>query len=144
MPVRAGVAPVVDELRGEDSAVWLPASSGSLGIWTLSLGRTSLVAMLFVREGGRIVGIEEVDCVRWGAGGGTCAADGSGGEWPFAWRRDIAATSIDWERTPVSILTAATWLRGVSSLVPQPPIIERLSSMGVKMLCLAAEDRGLG
>jgi hypothetical protein len=30
----------------------------------LSLGRTSLVAMLFVREGGRMVGIEEVDCVR--------------------------------------------------------------------------------
>jgi len=61
VPVRAGVAPVVEEFRGEESAVWLPASSEcSLGIWTLSLGRTSF-AMLFVRDGGRIAGIDEVD-----------------------------------------------------------------------------------
>jgi hypothetical protein len=33
VPVRAGVAPVVEELRGDESAVWLPASSEcSLGI----------------------------------------------------------------------------------------------------------------
>lgn len=58
--VLAGVAPVVPDSLGDDSAVWLPASEGSLGIWTLSLGRTSL-AILFVREGGGIVGTDEDD-----------------------------------------------------------------------------------
>jgi hypothetical protein len=65
--VRAGVAPVVvppDSLLGEDSAVALPPSECSLGIWTLSLGRFGSVCMLLDRDGGAIVGTEEVDCVR--------------------------------------------------------------------------------
>jgi hypothetical protein len=63
--VLAGVAPVVPESLGEEPAVWLPASEGSLelGICTLSLGRTSR-AMLLVREDGAIGGTEEADWVR--------------------------------------------------------------------------------
>jgi hypothetical protein len=64
--VLAGVAPVVPESLGEESAVWLPASASecSLGICTFSLGRTSRAAMLFVREGGPMVGTDDVDWVR--------------------------------------------------------------------------------
>ena len=66
--LRPGVAPVVPESLGDESAVALPASEGSLGIWTLSLGLLSPMRRLFVRGGGGMMGTEEVDCVRCGAG----------------------------------------------------------------------------
>lgn len=59
VPVLAGVTPVLDPF-GEESAVALPASECSLGICTFSLG---FCAMLLLRDGGGIVGTEEVDCV---------------------------------------------------------------------------------
>lgn len=59
--VLAGVAPVVPESRGDESAVWLPLSECSLGICSMSRGRApSFPAMLFVRETG-IAGTDEVD-----------------------------------------------------------------------------------
>lgn len=62
--VLAGVGTVVPESLGEESAVALPASECSLGIWTLSRGRFASVCMLFVRDGGPIFGMEDVDAVR--------------------------------------------------------------------------------
>jgi hypothetical protein len=65
--LRPGVAPVVPESFGDESAVALPASECSLGICTLNLGLLSPpMRRLFVRDGGGIVGIEDVDCVRCG------------------------------------------------------------------------------
>lgn len=65
--LRPGVAPVVPESLGEESAVALPASSEcSLGICTLSLGLFSWIRRLLVRERGAFAGIEDVDCVRCG------------------------------------------------------------------------------
>jgi hypothetical protein len=64
VPVLAGVAPVVPESLGDDSAVALPPlAECSLGICTVSLGLFGS-AILFVLEGGAILGTEEVDCVR--------------------------------------------------------------------------------
>lgn len=49
----AGVsAAVPPDPRGEDSAVALPPSDCSLGIWTLSLGLFAPICALFVRDGG--------------------------------------------------------------------------------------------
>lgn len=62
--VLAGVAPVVLESFGEESAVWLPPSECSLGICTLSLGLG--FAMLFAREGCELAGTDDVDCVLCG------------------------------------------------------------------------------
>jgi hypothetical protein len=70
VPVRPGVAPVVPESFGDESAVALPASECSLGICTLSRGFLGSVCRLFVREIGWMAGIEEVDCVRCGGCGG--------------------------------------------------------------------------
>jgi hypothetical protein len=64
--LRPGVAPVVPESFGDESAVALPASECSLGICTLNLGLLSPMRRLFVLDGGGMVGIEEVDCVRCG------------------------------------------------------------------------------
>lgn len=62
----AGVAPVVPESLGEESAVALPLSDCSLGICTLRRGLFASVCMLFVLDGGGICGAADVDCVRWG------------------------------------------------------------------------------
>lgn len=62
--VRAGVAPVVPESLGDDSAVWLPLSDCSLGICSMSRGlEPSFAAMLFVRDAD-MAGTDEEDCVR--------------------------------------------------------------------------------
>jgi hypothetical protein len=50
VPVRAGVAPDSPESLGDESAVALPASECSLGIWTRNLGFFGSVCRLFVRE----------------------------------------------------------------------------------------------
>ena len=76
--LRPGVAPVVPESLGDESAVALPASDCSLGICTLNLGLLSPpMRRLFVRDGGGMVGMEDVDCVRcggcWTGGCGGCA-----------------------------------------------------------------------
>ena len=61
-----GVALVLASL-GEDPAVALPASECSLGIWTFSRGRFSPpICMLFVREGGGMLGSEAIDGFRDG------------------------------------------------------------------------------
>lgn len=73
--LRPGVAPVVPESLGDESAVALPASECSLGIWTLNLGLLSPIRRLFVRDGGGIMGTEDVDCVRCG-GGWACGGCG--------------------------------------------------------------------
>jgi hypothetical protein len=73
---RAGVAPVVPESLGDESAVALPASDCSLGIWTRSLGFFASICRLFVRETGWMAGIEDVDWVRWG---GCCIGICAGG-----------------------------------------------------------------
>jgi hypothetical protein len=59
--VRAGVAPVVPESFGEESAVALPASDCSLGICTWRRGLFGFVCKLLVLDGGAMVGTEEVD-----------------------------------------------------------------------------------
>jgi hypothetical protein len=69
VPVRAGVAPVVPESLGDESAVALPASECSLGICTRSLGFFGSVCRLLVREIGWMAGIEDADCARGGGGG---------------------------------------------------------------------------
>lgn len=55
--VRAGVAPVVPDPRGDDSAVWLPFSESS-GICNMSRGFPD--AMLLVRDTGTI-GTDDAD-----------------------------------------------------------------------------------
>jgi hypothetical protein len=66
--LRPGVAPVVPESLGEESAVALPASECSLGICTLNLGfaLASPTRILVARGGGGTAFIEDVDCVRCG------------------------------------------------------------------------------
>lgn len=60
--VLPGVTPVVPDSLGDESAVALPASECSLGISTLNRGRfASPTCMLLVRDGGGIVGTDEVD-----------------------------------------------------------------------------------
>lgn len=68
VPVLAGVAPVVPDPLGEESAVALPASECSLGICTVNRGLLGS-AMLFVLDGGAMLGTDDVDCVRCGGGG---------------------------------------------------------------------------
>jgi hypothetical protein len=116
--LRPGVAPVVPESFGDESAVALPASDCSLGICTLNLGLLSLIRRLFVRDGGGIAGIEDVDCVRWGGCwiGKDCEACGRGLGSPFGCGRGIAATSMDSDL--FSCLMYGTWFM-VLLLLPQ-------------------------
>ena len=58
--LRAGVAPEIESL-GDESAVALPPSDCSLGIWTRNLGLFLSICRLFVRVGGAIGGTDEVD-----------------------------------------------------------------------------------
>lgn len=113
--VLAGVAPVVPESLGDDSAVWLPFSECSLGICNIRRGREPSFAMLFVRDTGT-GGTDDADCVRWGWFG-TCVAEGSGGELPFTWGRDALTTSMDCERSPGSVLIIGASLLGGSALL---------------------------
>lgn len=68
----AGVPVVVlPESLGEDSAVALPPSDCSLGIWTLSRGRFGSLCTLLVLGGGAKFGMdgvedEETDCTLCG------------------------------------------------------------------------------
>lgn len=67
---------------GEEPAVALPASECSLGICTLSLGLFSPpIWMLFVRDGGGILGNDEIDGFRdaWGR----CCGCGGIDDTPF-------------------------------------------------------------
>lgn len=140
----AGVAPVVLVSLGEEPAVALPLSEPApLGIWTLSLGRTPPMR-LFVRDGGGMLGSEEVDAVRWGCFGSACWT-GFGGDVPFVWAaRATAPTSIDWDRGFTSSLIGASCLRGSGLSFPQTAAsMERLSSIGVKILWFLA-DAGNG
>jgi hypothetical protein len=98
--VRAGVAPVVPESFGDESAVALPASDCSLGICTLSRGFLGSVCRLLVREGGWMADTEDVD---WERCGGCCWLDicagcGCGGDNPLACSRAMAVASIEWDR----------------------------------------------
>jgi hypothetical protein len=83
--LRAGVAPEMESF-GDESAVALPPSECSLGIWTRSFGLFLSICKLFVRAGGAIAGTDEVDCVRCGgcSGCGGCGLDIFGGckGWP--------------------------------------------------------------
>lgn len=64
----AGVAALFPaESREDESAVALPRSEFSLGIWTFSCGRLDGSEPLLVRTGGLISGAEEIDCVRVGS-----------------------------------------------------------------------------
>lgn len=63
VPVLAGVVREIPDSLGEESAVALPPSEGSLGICTFSRGLFGS-AMLFVLEAGAMWGADEVDCVR--------------------------------------------------------------------------------
>lgn len=117
--------------RGDDSAVALPASECSLGICTLRLGRPVLELFVAVREGGRISGTEEVDCVRCGGGKGRAVGGAS---------RFGILGSVVFER---STLTSA---RGWSEELPNPKCCAKMeprSSIGVNML-RDLEDRCLG
>ena len=76
--LRAGVAPEIESL-GDESAVALPPSDCSLGIWTRNLGLFLSICRLFVRVGGAIGGTDEVDWVRRGGCGGGCGLDIFGG-----------------------------------------------------------------
>lgn len=144
MPVRAGVAPVVPESLGDESAVALPASECSLGICTRSLGFFGSVCRLFVRETGCVAGTEEVDCVRGGGCWmGICCGGGCDGEKPFVCSLDMPATSMDCDR--FSCLMNVSLRDGFMLLLPQcAASMDWLSSMGVKMLCLAEACRGRG
>lgn len=114
--LRPGVAPVVPESFGEESAVALPASECSLGICTLNRGLLSPIRRLFVRDGGGIVGIEDVDWVLCGGcEAGTCGGCGGGGETPLGCNRDMEATSMDCDR--FSCLIKGTSLRGAARLL---------------------------
>lgn len=53
--------------RSEDSAVALPWSELSLGIWTFNWGRFVVNAPLLVRDGGLISDADEIDCARAGS-----------------------------------------------------------------------------
>lgn len=75
--LRAGVAPEIESL-GDESAVALPPSECSLGIWTRSFGLLLSTCKLFVRVGGAIGTTDEAECVRWGGCGG-CGLDIFGG-----------------------------------------------------------------
>lgn len=148
--LRPGVAPVVPESLGDESAVALPPSECSLGICTRSLGLLSPIRRLFVRDGGGITGTADVDCVLcggcWGGACGGCGWDlgsASGCD------RAMAATSIDCAR--FSCLRKGGSLRGAFALLllvlllPQcAASIDWLSSIGVKMLCLADACNGFG
>jgi hypothetical protein len=136
--------PVVPESFGDESAVALPASDCSLGICTLNLGLLSLMRRLFVRDGGGIADIEDVDCVRCGGCwiGKDCEACGRGLCSPFGCGRDIAATSMDSDL--FSCLMYGAWFM-VLLLLPQcAASMDWLSSIGVKMLCLADAWSGFG
>jgi hypothetical protein len=61
--LRAGVAPEIESL-GDESAVALPPSECSLGIWTRNFGLFLSICRLFVRVGGAMGGTDEVECVR--------------------------------------------------------------------------------
>lgn len=64
----AGVAVLFPaESRSEDSAVALPRSEFSLGIWTFNCGRLDGSEPLFVRKTGLMSGAEEIDWVRAGS-----------------------------------------------------------------------------
>lgn len=64
--LRPGVAPIVPESLGDESAVALPVSDCSLGICTRSLGLLSPTRRLFAQDGGAIGPAEEADCVLCG------------------------------------------------------------------------------
>lgn len=55
------------ESRESESAVALPRSEFSLGIWTFSWGRFDANAPLFVREGGLISGVDDIEGARVGS-----------------------------------------------------------------------------
>lgn len=110
---------------------------------------------MFTREGVETVGTLEVLAVRCGGCGDLIGRAGGGlGDAPLAFReafclaRCIAATSIDCDRGPPPSILIAGSFRIASALLVDPQCcasIERLSSMGVKMLCaLAWAGRGLG
>jgi hypothetical protein len=68
---------------------------------------------------------------------------GCGGEIPLVWSRDMAATSMECDR--FSCLMNCSLRGGSALLLPQcAASIDWLSSMGVKMLCLADACRGRG
>lgn len=62
--VRAGVTSVVPEAFGEESAVALPPSDCSLGIWTCRRGLLGFICRLLVLDGGAMGGTDGVDWVR--------------------------------------------------------------------------------
>ena len=74
--VLAGVTPVVPDSLGDESAVALPVSECSLGICTFNRGRFASVCMLFVRDGGGMLGTEDADAVLWGRLGSCCRGTG--------------------------------------------------------------------
>ena len=146
--LRPGVAPVVPESFGDESAVALPASDCSLGICTLSLGLFSPMRRLFVRDGGGTVGIEDVDWVRCGGCwmGKDCEGCGWGLGSPFGCNRDIAATSMDCDLFSCLMYGASlrTWFMLLLLLPQCAASMDWLSSIGVNMLCLADAWSGLG
>jgi hypothetical protein len=96
-----------------------------------------------------MLGITGVDAVRWGWPMGMFCpvfrCGGGGAAMPFGAPRFMAATSIDCERWS-SVLMGGSDLGGSSRPLPQCcASSDRLSSIGVKILCaLAAAGRGFG
>lgn len=132
---RAGVAAVFPvDSRGEDSAVALPASEFSLGIWTFRRGRFAPTWRLFEREIGATSGIEESEWARCGWAGrvvdrtGTAEAWGGAG-WLFV--STFSGSGFNGE----SVLGES--VLGESECGPNPKCCastEPRSSIGVKML----------
>ena len=82
----AGVSPKVPaDCRGEDSAVALPPSDCSLGIWTVNRGLAAENFPLLVRDGGWISPEVDAVCVR--ARAGTPRGLGGGGLGPVGLAR---------------------------------------------------------
>jgi len=91
----AGVSPAVPpDSRGEDSAVALPPSDCSLGIWTFNLGLFAPTCALLVREGGgNSPGIAD-GWFLWDIEGTLCGL-GGGGVGADACFRSMVPTSTD-------------------------------------------------
>ena len=97
-----------------------------------------------------MIGTEDADAVRCGTGGAATLFGGPflacGGR-PLACSRLMVAVSIDWDRGPPASSLIAGSVRG-GSVLEEPQCcarIERLSSIGVKMLCdFAATESGFG
>lgn len=102
-PVPIPVPAVVVVSFGDESPVALPPSDCSLGICTFSRGRLASDCIVLARDGSGMLGTEDDDAVRWGGRAGN-GAGGGFGDAPFALSRDMAATSIDCDLGPSTLI----------------------------------------